>query len=156
MSGACTREFCCILARFHERDRICADFSHTASAFKRDDKFFGSCGCIKTQREPLFARLFQIAVQLIGRAQCGELFQHGPRLRIEFSRIEIKTRLMTLDDQSTGQRQRRMRHIRATNIECPSHGMRIADEETGDILQRLFNARELLRCVFTGIFFRMQ
>ena len=65
----------------------------------------------------------------LGRAQVAEFFQRVAHLVVELDRIDIECRATLVRHQREGERQWRMRHVGAADVEGPGHVLRIGHQQ---------------------------
>ena len=69
------------------------------------------------------------SVELAGRAHLGDLLQRVARLVVELGAVDIERRPALARDQREGERQRRMRHVGAADVEGPGDVLRIGHHQ---------------------------
>ncbi len=67
----------------------------------------------------------EVAREIVGRAQLGDLFQRVARFVVELAAVHIERRPALARDHREGERQRRMRHVRAADVEGPGDVLRV-------------------------------
>ena len=127
MRGAGPCDLGGILDCLHQCDRVGA--ARRLAAVLRDQPRQRIGRARLVQPHGLVLELAKIAGELIGRAHVAEFFQRVAYLVVELDRIDIECRATLVRHQREGERQWRMRHVGAADVEGPGHVLRIGHQQ---------------------------
>ncbi len=133
-----------VLARLHQRGGVLSDLRRAARLFQQARQFHWHGRGIEEHAPMLLPQPREIIFEARRLFDLGIIFEIGARCGIELGRLDIKPRFALVRNQGEGQRQRRVRDICAADIERPGDGMRIADDESISLAERLDDPRQLL------------
>ena len=93
-------------------------------------------------------------VEVFRRADVGEFFERVAHLVAELGRLDIERWPPVARDQRESKRQRRVRYVRAADVESPGDILRIGHQQRvgAEFLQFGANALELVGCALAGEF----
>ena len=112
-----------VLHGFHQPDRVGAAYRLAAAAGQQPRERVGRARLVEPHG--LVLELRKVADKIVGRAQRGDLLQRGARFVVELGRSHIERGLALARDNREGERQRRMRDIRAADVEGPGDVLRV-------------------------------
>ena len=150
--GARAVDLGAVLHRLHQRDRIGA--AHRLAAGVRDQPRQRVGGARLVEADRLALEAGEVACKPLRRAHVGDFFQRVSHGIVELAGLDIERRAVLRRHQREAERQRRVRHIRAADIEQPVDVLRIGHHQRVGAQFGKFAARalELFRGAFAGEF----
>ena len=150
VGGAAAGDLGVVLHRLHQRDRIGP--AHRLAAAVRDDAGERVGGARLVEPHGLALELREIARKLAGARTSANLLQRVAHVVVELGAVDIERRPALARDERKGERQRRMRHVGAADVEGPGDVLRVRHHQRiGAQLGELgVHALELVGGAFAG------
>ena len=135
-----------VLARLHQGNGIGAHKGATASLLEALRQPGGHGRRVEEHASTSLAEGGEHGFDRLDLGDRGQLGKVRVLARAQFLLVDEQGGMPGLRHQREGQRQRRMRHVGAPNVEEPRHRMRVGDEQGIRFAQRQRHPRELFCC----------